>query len=92
MNETKVYCGIGAAHNMMVKVNSHTEAADHVGIEYLLAWKANRNDMCADPFTVGKMLVMKCISASLSLMAKSFLLYSFIKLLSKFNPVFLQGG
>lgn len=64
----------------MVKVNSHTEAADHVGIQYLLAWKGNRSDMCTDPFTVGKMLVMKRISASLSLMAKSFLLYSFIKL------------
>ncbi|XP_015273941.1 PREDICTED: tetratricopeptide repeat protein 29 [Gekko japonicus] len=52
VNETKVYCGIGKAHNMMVKVNSHTEAADHVGIEYLLAWKGNRSDMCNDPFTV----------------------------------------
>ncbi|XP_060102656.1 tetratricopeptide repeat protein 29 isoform X2 [Heteronotia binoei] len=92
VNETKAYCGIGKAHNMMMKVNSHTEAADHVSIEYLLAWKGNRSDMCIDPFTVGKMLVMKRISASLSLMAKSFLLYGVIKLLSKFNPVFLQEG
>ncbi|XP_062991156.1 tetratricopeptide repeat protein 29 [Elgaria multicarinata webbii] len=52
VNETKVYCGIGKAHNMMLKVNSHTEAADHVNIKYLLAWKENRSDMCTDPFTV----------------------------------------
>nr|XP_056711021.1 tetratricopeptide repeat protein 29 [Euleptes europaea] len=54
VNETKVYCGIGKAHNMMMKVNSHTEAADHAGIEYLLDWKENRSDMCADPFTAGE--------------------------------------
>ncbi|KAJ7326906.1 hypothetical protein JRQ81_016665 [Phrynocephalus forsythii] len=52
LNETKVFSGIGKAHNMMLKVNSHTEAADHVSIEYLLAWKENRSDMCNDPFTV----------------------------------------
>ncbi|XP_048364787.1 tetratricopeptide repeat protein 29 [Sphaerodactylus townsendi] len=54
VNETKVFCGIGKAHNMMMKVTSHTEAADHIGIEYLLDWKGNRSDMCADPFTVGE--------------------------------------
>uniref|UniRef100_A0A8C3RPC6 Tetratricopeptide repeat protein 29 n=1 Tax=Chelydra serpentina TaxID=8475 RepID=A0A8C3RPC6_CHESE len=59
MDEAKVYCGIAKAHNMMVAVNSHTDAADHVSIEYLLAWKENRSDMCTDPFTVGKTLVMK---------------------------------
>nr|XP_060632184.1 tetratricopeptide repeat protein 29 [Anolis sagrei ordinatus] len=52
LNETKVYCGIGRAHNLMLKVNSRTEAADHVNIKYLLAWKENRSDMCSDPFTV----------------------------------------
>ncbi|XP_061440735.1 tetratricopeptide repeat protein 29 isoform X2 [Rhineura floridana] len=52
VNETKVYCGIGKAHNMMLKVNSHTEAADCGSIEYLLAWKENRTDMCTDLFTV----------------------------------------
>ncbi|KAF7244085.1 Tetratricopeptide repeat protein 29, partial [Varanus komodoensis] len=52
VNETKVYCGIGKAHNMMLKVNSHTEATDQVSIKYLLGWKENRSDMCADPFTV----------------------------------------
>ncbi|XP_020638651.1 tetratricopeptide repeat protein 29 isoform X2 [Pogona vitticeps] len=52
LNETKVFSGIGKAHNMMLKVNSHTEAADHVSIKYLLAWKENRSDMCNDPFTV----------------------------------------
>ncbi|XP_039395136.1 tetratricopeptide repeat protein 29 isoform X2 [Mauremys reevesii] len=52
VDETKVYYGIAKAHNMMVAVNSHTDAADHVNIEYLLAWKENRSDMCTDPFTV----------------------------------------
>uniref|UniRef100_A0A8C0J5U6 Tetratricopeptide repeat protein 29 n=1 Tax=Chelonoidis abingdonii TaxID=106734 RepID=A0A8C0J5U6_CHEAB len=74
VDETKVYYGIAKAHNMMVAVNSHTDAADHVSIEYLLAWKENRSDMCTDPFTVGKTLVMKRISAALSLMVKSFFL------------------
>uniref|UniRef100_A0A8D0GRY7 Tetratricopeptide repeat protein 29 n=1 Tax=Sphenodon punctatus TaxID=8508 RepID=A0A8D0GRY7_SPHPU len=65
VDETKAYYGIAKAHNMMVAVNSHTEAVDHVTIEYLLAWKENRSDMCTDPFTVGKTLVMKRISAAL---------------------------
>uniref|UniRef100_A0A8D0GWM6 Tetratricopeptide repeat protein 29 n=1 Tax=Sphenodon punctatus TaxID=8508 RepID=A0A8D0GWM6_SPHPU len=52
VDETKAYYGIAKAHNMMVAVNSHTEAVDHVTIEYLLAWKENRSDMCTDPFTV----------------------------------------
>ncbi|XP_008110222.1 tetratricopeptide repeat protein 29 isoform X3 [Anolis carolinensis] len=52
LNETKVYCGIGRAHSLMLKVNSHTEAANQVNIKYLLAWKENRSDMCSDPFTV----------------------------------------
>uniref|UniRef100_A0A8D0L5X4 Tetratricopeptide repeat protein 29 n=1 Tax=Sphenodon punctatus TaxID=8508 RepID=A0A8D0L5X4_SPHPU len=56
VDETKAYYGIAKAHNMMVAVNSHTEAVDHVTIEYLLAWKENRSDMCTDPFTVGKTL------------------------------------
>uniref|UniRef100_A0A8D0L6I5 Tetratricopeptide repeat protein 29 n=1 Tax=Sphenodon punctatus TaxID=8508 RepID=A0A8D0L6I5_SPHPU len=43
VDETKAYYGIAKAHNMMVAVNSHTEAVDHVTIEYLLAWKENRN-------------------------------------------------
>uniref|UniRef100_A0A8D0AYU2 Tetratricopeptide repeat protein 29 n=1 Tax=Salvator merianae TaxID=96440 RepID=A0A8D0AYU2_SALMN len=51
VNETKVFCGIGKAHNMMMKVNSHTEAADSVSIKYLLDWKENRSDMCSDPST-----------------------------------------
>lgn len=74
MDETKVYYGIAKAHNMMVAVNSYTETADPVSVEYLLAWKENRSDMCTDPFTVGKTLVMKRISAALSLMVKSFFL------------------
>uniref|UniRef100_A0A8D0GXN9 Tetratricopeptide repeat protein 29 n=1 Tax=Sphenodon punctatus TaxID=8508 RepID=A0A8D0GXN9_SPHPU len=74
VDETKAYYGIAKAHNMMVAVNSHTEAVDHVTIEYLLAWKENRSDMCTDPFTVGKTLVMKRISAALSLMVNSFFL------------------
>uniref|UniRef100_A0A674JM71 Tetratricopeptide repeat protein 29 n=1 Tax=Terrapene triunguis TaxID=2587831 RepID=A0A674JM71_9SAUR len=53
VDETKVYYGIAKGHNMMVVVNSHTDAADHVSIEYLLAWKENRSDMCTDPFTNG---------------------------------------
>ncbi|XP_074849317.1 tetratricopeptide repeat protein 29 isoform X2 [Carettochelys insculpta] len=52
VDEAKVYYSIAKAHNMMVAVNSHTEAADHVSIEYLLAWKENRSDMCTDPVTV----------------------------------------
>ncbi|XP_019389986.1 PREDICTED: tetratricopeptide repeat protein 29 [Crocodylus porosus] len=52
VDETKVYYGIAKAHNMMVAVNSYTETADPVSIEYLLAWKENRSDMCTDPFTV----------------------------------------
>ncbi|XP_059577986.1 tetratricopeptide repeat protein 29 isoform X4 [Alligator mississippiensis] len=52
MDETKVYYGIAKAHNMMVAVNSYTETADPVSVEYLLAWKENRSDMCTDPFTV----------------------------------------
>ncbi|XP_053113235.1 tetratricopeptide repeat protein 29 isoform X2 [Hemicordylus capensis] len=52
VDETKVYCGIGKAHNMMLKVNGRTEAADNNSIKYLLAWKENRSDMCTDPFTV----------------------------------------
>uniref|UniRef100_A0A8D2J486 Tetratricopeptide repeat protein 29 n=1 Tax=Varanus komodoensis TaxID=61221 RepID=A0A8D2J486_VARKO len=72
VNETKVYCGIGKAHNMMLKVNSHTEATDQVSIKYLLGWKENRSDMCADPFTVGKTLVMKRISVVLSLWLSHF--------------------
>uniref|UniRef100_A0A8D0AYY3 Tetratricopeptide repeat protein 29 n=1 Tax=Salvator merianae TaxID=96440 RepID=A0A8D0AYY3_SALMN len=56
VNETKVFCGIGKAHNMMMKVNSHTEAADSVSIKYLLDWKENRSDMCSDPSTTGWLL------------------------------------
>ncbi|XP_019377713.1 PREDICTED: tetratricopeptide repeat protein 29 isoform X2 [Gavialis gangeticus] len=52
VDETKVYYGIAKAHNMMVAVNSYTETADPVSVEYLLAWKENRSDMCTDPFTV----------------------------------------
>ncbi|KAM6440820.1 tetratricopeptide repeat protein 29 isoform 1-T1 [Liasis olivaceus] len=52
VSETKVYCGIGKAHSLMVKVNTHTEAADPINIKYLLDWKENRSDMFADPFTV----------------------------------------
>ncbi|XP_033016820.1 tetratricopeptide repeat protein 29 [Lacerta agilis] len=52
VNEAKVYCGIGKAHNMMLKYNRHTEAADYANIKYLVAWKENRSDMFTDPFPV----------------------------------------
>uniref|UniRef100_A0A8B9P000 Tetratricopeptide repeat protein 29 n=1 Tax=Apteryx owenii TaxID=8824 RepID=A0A8B9P000_APTOW len=74
VDETKTYYGIARAHKMMVAVNNHTEAADLVSMKYLLAWKENRSDMCTDLLTVGKALVMKHISAVLSLMVKSFFL------------------
>uniref|UniRef100_A0A663NE88 Tetratricopeptide repeat protein 29 n=1 Tax=Athene cunicularia TaxID=194338 RepID=A0A663NE88_ATHCN len=74
VDETKTYCGIAKAHKLMVAFNSHIEAEDPVSLKYLLAWKENRSDMCTDPLTVGKTLVMKHISAVLSSMVKSFFL------------------
>lgn len=74
MDETKTYYGIAKAHKLMVAFNSHIEAEDPVSLKYLLAWKENRSDMCTDPLTVGKTLVMKHISAVLSSTAKSFFL------------------
>ncbi|XP_070804768.1 tetratricopeptide repeat protein 29 [Pituophis catenifer annectens] len=52
MNEIKVYCGIGKAHSLMLKVNTHIEAADPINLECLLDWKENRSDTCNDPVTV----------------------------------------
>uniref|UniRef100_A0A663E189 Tetratricopeptide repeat protein 29 n=1 Tax=Aquila chrysaetos chrysaetos TaxID=223781 RepID=A0A663E189_AQUCH len=66
VDETKTYYGIAKAHKLMVAFNSHIEAEDPVSLKYLLAWKENRSDMCTDPLTVGKTLVMKHISAVLS--------------------------
>lgn len=74
MDETKTYYGIAKAHKLMVAFNSHIEAEDPISLKYLLAWKENRSDMCTDPLTVGKTLVMKRISAVLSSTAKSFFL------------------
>uniref|UniRef100_A0A8C0B760 Tetratricopeptide repeat protein 29 n=1 Tax=Buteo japonicus TaxID=224669 RepID=A0A8C0B760_9AVES len=74
VDETKTYYGIAKAHKLMVAFNSHIEAEDPVSLKYLLAWKENRSDMCTDPLTVGKTLVMKHISAVLSSTAKSFFL------------------
>lgn len=73
-NETRTYCGIAMAHKLMVAFNSHIEAEDPISLKYLLAWKENRSDMCTDPLTVGKTLVMKHISAVLSSVVKSFFL------------------
>ncbi|NXG12386.1 TTC29 protein, partial [Sakesphorus luctuosus] len=52
VDETKAYCGIAKAHQLMVAFNSHVAAEDPVSLKYLLAWKENRSDMCADPLTV----------------------------------------
>ncbi|XP_034257378.1 tetratricopeptide repeat protein 29 isoform X2 [Pantherophis guttatus] len=52
MNEIKVYCGIGKAHSLMLKVNTHIEAANPINLECLLDWKENRSDTCNDPVTV----------------------------------------
>ncbi|KAM3832059.1 tetratricopeptide repeat protein 29 [Vipera latastei] len=52
MNEIKVYCGIGTAHSLMLKANTHIEAADSINLKCLLDWKENRSDMFNDPFTV----------------------------------------
>uniref|UniRef100_A0A8B9GEH6 Tetratricopeptide repeat protein 29 n=1 Tax=Amazona collaria TaxID=241587 RepID=A0A8B9GEH6_9PSIT len=81
VDETKAYCGIAKAHKLMVPFNSHIEAEDLISLKYLLAWKESRSDMCTDPLTVGKTLVMKYISAVLSSTAE----------LSKFNNREKQG-
>ncbi|NXU72555.1 TTC29 protein, partial [Oreotrochilus melanogaster] len=52
LDETKTYCGIAKAHELMVAFNSLIEAEDPVSLKYLLAWKENRSDMCTDPLTV----------------------------------------
>ncbi|XP_051646919.1 tetratricopeptide repeat protein 29 isoform X5 [Manacus candei] len=52
VDETKVYCGIAKAHQLMVAFNSHVAAEDPVSLKYLLAWKETRSDMCTDPLTV----------------------------------------
>ncbi|NWX24253.1 TTC29 protein, partial [Aegotheles bennettii] len=52
VDETKTYCGIANAHKLMVAFNSHIEAEDPLSLQYLLAWKENRSDMCTDPLTV----------------------------------------
>lgn len=74
MGETKTYRGIVEAHKLMVAFKSHIEAEDPVSLKYLLEWKENKSDMCTDPLTVGKTLVMKRISAVLSSTVKSFFL------------------
>lgn len=51
LDETKVYCGIGKAHKMMMKVNSQTEPVTIDSLKYLLAWKENRSDKSTDPVT-----------------------------------------
>ncbi|XP_071609806.1 tetratricopeptide repeat protein 29 isoform X1 [Heliangelus exortis] len=52
LDETKTFCGIAKAHELMVAFNSLIEAEDPVSLKYLLAWKENRSDMCTDPLTV----------------------------------------
>ncbi|XP_068125798.1 tetratricopeptide repeat protein 29 isoform X2 [Hyperolius riggenbachi] len=49
IEEAQVHFGIAKAHRMMLAVSRHTEAADYVSMEYLLAWKKNRSDMFSDP-------------------------------------------
>lgn len=94
MNEIKVYCGIGTAHSLMLKANTHIEAADPINLRCLLDWKENRSDMFNDPFTVGKIHIMKHISVVLSLWLSHFL-HSFIKLFAELNQLVypcLYGG
>lgn len=54
IEEAQVHFGIAKAHTMMLAVSRHTEAADYVSMEYLLAWKKNRSDMFSDPANAGK--------------------------------------
>ncbi|KAM9330456.1 tetratricopeptide repeat protein 29 [Gastrophryne carolinensis] len=49
IEEAQVHFGIAKAHRMMLTVSRHTEAADYVSMDYLLAWKKNRSDMFSDP-------------------------------------------
>ena len=55
MDETKVHYGIAKAHQMMLTVNSYIESADLPGLDRLLSWKEDRNDIAPDP-VVGKAL------------------------------------
>ncbi|XP_056418818.1 tetratricopeptide repeat protein 29 isoform X2 [Hyla sarda] len=54
IEEAQVHFGIAKAHQMMQTVSRHTEAADYVSMEYLLAWKKNRSDMFNDPAKVAR--------------------------------------
>ncbi|KFP87377.1 Tetratricopeptide repeat protein 29, partial [Acanthisitta chloris] len=49
VDQTKAYCGIANAHKLLVEFTGHVGAEDAVSFKYLLAWKQNRSDMCADP-------------------------------------------
>ncbi|XP_069832984.1 tetratricopeptide repeat protein 29 isoform X1 [Dendropsophus ebraccatus] len=55
IEEAQVHFGIAKAHRMMLAVSRHTEAADYVSMEYLLAWKKNRSDMFTDPSNVARL-------------------------------------
>ncbi|XP_072261990.1 tetratricopeptide repeat protein 29 [Pyxicephalus adspersus] len=55
IQEAQVHFGIAKAHRMMLAVSRHTEAADYVSMDYLLAWKKNRSDMFSDPANAGSL-------------------------------------
>ncbi|KAG8592353.1 hypothetical protein GDO81_000472 [Engystomops pustulosus] len=63
IEEAQVHFGIAKAHRMMLAVSRHTEAADYVSMEYLLAWKKNRSDMFSDPANVASLASIEADSS-----------------------------
>ncbi|XP_071977805.1 tetratricopeptide repeat protein 29 isoform X3 [Engystomops pustulosus] len=63
IEEAQVHFGIAKAHRMMLAVSRHTEAADYVSMEYLLAWKKNRSDMFSDPANVASLASIEANSS-----------------------------
>ncbi|XP_040276447.1 tetratricopeptide repeat protein 29 [Bufo bufo] len=63
IEEAQVHCGIAKAHRMMLAVSRHTEAADYVSMEYLLAWKKNRSDMFSDPANIARLVLIEADSS-----------------------------
>ncbi|XP_075055127.1 tetratricopeptide repeat protein 29 isoform X2 [Mixophyes fleayi] len=59
IEEAQVHFGIAKAHRMMLAVSRHTEAADYVSMEYLLAWKTNRSDMFSDPAIAASLVLVE---------------------------------
>ncbi|KAM3937733.1 tetratricopeptide repeat protein 29 [Leptodactylus fuscus] len=66
IEEAQVHFGIAKAHRMMLAVSRHTEAADYVSMEYLLAWKKNRSDMFSDPANVASLAPFEAESSKSS--------------------------